>query len=195
MYTAEYDFQNLYEVYQPKILRYMVRLVGEDEAEDLTQDVFIKASMALEGFRGESSLSTWLYRIATHSAYDRLRSPSFRMRSAENRFEELSWQVNGEESFGLKILEDQDPSVEQQIVKKELSACVLSQMEQMPERYRKVLMLSDVESFNNKEISEILGLTLDTVKIRLHRARTRMRELLVSHCEYYWISELSWRAG
>ena len=68
------EFPQIYTAYWPKIARYLARLVGEDEAEDLTQEVFIKVSQALPGFRGESSVSTWLYRIATNAAYDRLRS-------------------------------------------------------------------------------------------------------------------------
>ena len=74
---SELEFQKIYDAFQPKIVRYLARLVGEGEAEDLTQEVFFKVNQALENFRGESKLSTWLYRIATNAALDRLRSPSF----------------------------------------------------------------------------------------------------------------------
>jgi RNA polymerase sigma-70 factor (ECF subfamily) len=77
MDDSELEFQKIYDAFQPKILRYLIRLVGENEAEDVTQEIFVKVSQALENFRGESKLSTWLYRIATHAALDRLRSPSF----------------------------------------------------------------------------------------------------------------------
>jgi RNA polymerase sigma-70 factor (ECF subfamily) len=89
---------------------------------------------------------------------------------------------------------EKQPQVEQQLVQKEMSECILSYVARLPESYRTVLLLSDMEEFSNKEIAEILGVTLDTVKIRLHRARARLREEFVNHCEYYWVSELSWRA-
>src|SRR5574342_262181 len=72
------EFPSVYEAFQPKILRYLTRLVGEAEAEDLTQEVMIKVSAALPNFRGESQLSTWIYRIATNATLDRLRSPSYK---------------------------------------------------------------------------------------------------------------------
>jgi RNA polymerase sigma-70 factor (ECF subfamily) len=188
------DFQKIYETYQPKILRYMARLVGEDEAEDLTQEVFIKAGSALPGFRGESSLSTWLYRIATHRAYDRLRSPSFQRMAPKRQVSDFIGEEVEEVRNNMVCTGEKQPQVEQQLVQKEMSECILSYVARLPESYRTVLLLSDMEEFSNKEIAEILGVTLDTVKIRLHRARARLREEFVNHCEYYWVSELSWRA-
>ena len=194
MDDADRDFQKIYEDYQPKILRYMTRMVGEDEAEDLTQEVFIKANRALDGFRRDSSLSTWLYRIAIHSAYDRMRCPTFRY-MAEKR------ECGGPDEDDLEEITDCDPYsgektplAEQQFVKKEMSTCILSYVDQLPEIYRTVLLLSDLEELSNKEIAEILGITVETVKIRLLRARAKLREQFESHCEYYWVSELSWQA-
>lgn len=74
----ELEFQRVYETFQPKIYRYLTSLVGEEEAEDLTQEVFAKVSQSLADFRGESQLSTWLYRIATNAGIDRMRTRSFR---------------------------------------------------------------------------------------------------------------------
>jgi len=76
MNACKIEFQEIYADFQPKILRYMARMIGEGEAEDITQEVFIKLSHTLKTFRGESSLSTWIYRIATNTALDRLRSPT-----------------------------------------------------------------------------------------------------------------------
>ena len=78
MKGGESRFQEIHDIYRPKILRYLSRLVGEHDAEDLTQEVFVKVSRALDTFRGEAQLSTWIYRIATNTALDRLRTPSFR---------------------------------------------------------------------------------------------------------------------
>ena len=67
------DFQKIHDEFRPKIQRYLMRLVGEYEAEDLTQDVFLKISRVLQTFKGESKLSTWIYRIATNLAIDEMR--------------------------------------------------------------------------------------------------------------------------
>ena len=70
------QFQQIYEDFHARIFRYLARMVGEAEAEDLTQDVFVKIGLALENFRGDSQLSTWLYKIATNTAIDLLRRTS-----------------------------------------------------------------------------------------------------------------------
>lgn len=85
MDAGEPEFQNIYTTYQPKVLRHMQRMVGECEAEDLTQEVFVKVNQGLKSFRGEAQLSTWIYRIATNTALDRLRSPSYQ-RSVQDCF-------------------------------------------------------------------------------------------------------------
>jgi len=68
------SFQEIYERFQPGVLRFLSRLVGEEEAEDVTQEVFLRVDRGLEGFRGESSIGTWIYRIARNAALDHLRS-------------------------------------------------------------------------------------------------------------------------
>jgi RNA polymerase sigma factor (sigma-70 family) len=77
MSSDEFEFEQIYAVFQPKIHRFLIRMVGVYEAEDLTQEVFVNVSQALNAFRGESELSTWIYRIATNAAFDRMRSPSY----------------------------------------------------------------------------------------------------------------------
>jgi RNA polymerase sigma-70 factor (ECF subfamily) len=193
MFHDNVELQNIYTAFHPKILRYLTRLVGEEEAEDLTQEVFIKAGQALAGFRGESSLSSWLYRIATNTAYDKLRSPAFqrtapKRQSGDPIQDDLAEIPECDPFSGEKI-----PLFEQQFVKKEMGECIWSYLEKLPESYRTVLVLSDMEGLSDKDISDILRVTLGTVKIRLHRARACLRDLFMNNCEYYWISELSWR--
>ncbi len=79
-----HDFLEIFETLRPKLTTYLAYLVGEAEAEDLVQEVYIKASRALSNFRGDSTLSTWLYSIATHTATDFRRSPAFQ-HQAQNR--------------------------------------------------------------------------------------------------------------
>ena len=78
MSEAELDFQKIHDDFRPRLQRYLTRLVGEFEAEDLTQEVFLRISKALPTFRGDSQLHTWIYRIATNAAVDRLRASSFK---------------------------------------------------------------------------------------------------------------------
>lgn len=193
MIAGQLEFQQIYNDFQPKILRYLSRLVGENEAEDLAQETFVKVNQALESFRGDSKLSTWLYRIATNTALDRLRSSTFQ-RPAEDAFSEdplenCKAQVDDRDAW----TGEKKPSVEQQVVRAEMNACLLGQIERLPDTYRTVFVLSELEELANQEIADILGLSIETVKIRLHRAREKLRDMLVSHCEFYWVEELGWR--
>jgi RNA polymerase sigma-70 factor, ECF subfamily len=195
MVTGQLEFQDVYTDFQPKIRRYLARLAGEQEADDLLQETFIKVERGLERFRGESQLSTWIYRIATNTVLDRMRSASFRQDSHLKR-------VDPPDAEDVEEMADCDPlsgekalALERQCVKSEMNSCLLSYIESLPESYRTVLLLSDLEELGNREIAEILGVTLETIKIRLHRARAKLREELLSHCEFYWVEELSWRAS
>lgn len=199
--TDPAEFQVIYETYQPRILRYLTRMVGDEEAEDLAQEVFLKASLALPGFRGDASLSTWLYRIATHCAYDRLRNPSLKRTVPASSCINAGSDSGGDsgvdvielESHGEFLTETNPPQVEQQVISKEMGACILRYVNELPDIYRTVILLSDLEELSNKEIAAILGVSLETVKMRLHRARALLKDQFATRCEYYWVSELSWR--
>jgi RNA polymerase sigma-70 factor (ECF subfamily) len=166
------DFQHIYGEFHPKIHRYLNRLVGPNDAEDVTQEVFAKVSQALPQFRGDSSLSTWIYRIATNTAYDRLRS--------------LSAQRAGEVPVD-SVAPVQDPStgVEQKLVRTEMNDCIGEYIARLPASYRSVVVLSEHEGLTNQEIADALGVSVATVKIRLHRARARLKKELGSGCDFY----------
>ena len=168
------NFQKVYEDYHAKICRYLTRLVGESEAEDITQEVFAKVSQGLKTFRGESQISTWVYRIATRCALDRIRSKSSKARHHESLSVDL-----------IENIGDRKDPVDQQLVRKEMNACIRSVVDKLPESYRTVIVLGELEEFKDSEIAEILGLSLQATKIRLHRARTKLREELAAHCIFY----------
>jgi RNA polymerase sigma-70 factor (ECF subfamily) len=187
MSASELDFPKIYDAYQPKILRYLSRFIGESEAEDLTQETFVKVHQSLGGFRGESQLSTWIYRIATNTALDKMRQPSFQ------RVEQMSISDEIEEaniSNGNIFSEGQKPPIEKELIRGEMNDCIRSYIQKLPEDYRVALVLSEYEGMKNSEIAEILGVTLDTVKIRLYRAKAKLKEELVAHCDFYWIEEM-----
>ena len=159
MTEHELEFHKLHEDFRPKILRYLIRLVGEHEAEDLTQEVFVSVSQALETVRGESQLSTWIYRIAINEAIDRLRSPSFR-RNVQNRLSNDSNAEGGTEIEGKDSWTgEMHPSVETSLIRKEMKECIRNFIENLPEDYRTVVVLSELEGVKNNEIAEILGVT------------------------------------
>lgn len=173
------DFQAIHAAYRPRICRYLTRLVGPSEAEDLTQEVFVRVSRGLPDFRGDAKLSTWIYRIATNVATDRLRSRSLQetRRGAANPPDEGSIDVDA-------LPEERSPSLERQLLREEMSSCVHDYINTLPENYRAVVTLSEIEGLTNQEIADVLGLTLETVKIRLHRGRAKLKEKLETGCRF-----------
>lgn len=182
MFAATTEFRRIHETFHPKVLRYLTRLVGESESEDLAQTVMLKVSEGLAGFRGEASLSTWIYRIATNAALDRLRRSHPGQAEALQAGQTESGIDSDLESFPL---EAHSPSAEATAIREEMSACVREFVERLPENYRTVMVLSELEGFRNAEIAEILEVSLDTVKIRLHRARERLRKELQAGCSFH----------
>ncbi len=175
MQPAASAFQELYGAFHDRILRYLTRLVGADDAEDLTQEVFLRASRGISDFRGEAQLSTWLYRIATNAAIDKMRSKAA---SQADAAEELD-----EETSDASCLGESPLLPDEQVMLNEMYDCFGSYLETIPSAYRTVFVLSDLEDLPNREIAIILGLSLDTVKIRLHRGRTMLLNQLREHCK------------
>lgn len=172
------QFQQIYEDFHGRIFRYLVRMVGEADAEDLTQDVFVKVGLALESFRGEAKLSTWVYRIATHTAIDRLRHAS--TRSAKGLPSEFSAEENG-----LEAIPGETIGGEQRVIREEMNGCIRGIVDTLPEGYRSVIILSELEELQDQEIAEILDVSLEAVKIRLHRARGKLRQKMQEACVLY----------
>jgi RNA polymerase sigma-70 factor, ECF subfamily len=174
------DFEQVYAMFQPKIYRYLTRLIGTIEAEDLTQEVFIRVDNSLNTLRNQSQISTWIYKIATNAALDRMRSSSFKREVTEkpSAIEADLHSKNG--------CSDNNPfSIEEQVIRKEMNKCIQQCITSLPENLRTILVLSDVEGLRNSEIAEILGLNLSTVKIRLHRAKASLKQVLLANCNFY----------
>jgi RNA polymerase sigma-70 factor (ECF subfamily) len=171
------NFAAVYREFQPKIQRYLGRLAGEAEAADLTQAVFLKVSRALPDFRGESSLATWIYRIATNTAHDHAALSRTKQQGVEQLLDE-------DESLDALPSSD-DTNLDREYLRREMTACIRGVVEELSENYRSVLLLSDFEEFSNSEIASILALNLDTVKIRLHRGRAALRKAMEAQCDFY----------
>lgn len=181
---SDHDFSEIYDVYYPKILQYITKAVGPSDAEDLCQEVFDKVHRGLAEFRGRSRLSTWIYRIATNTIIDRSRAASYKFEKEQRASKEKS----DAQSAGLA--EDHcSPVTDQLVIRKEMSDCVNAFIDALPASYRTVLVLSEIEGMTNLEIAEILGISLDNVKIRLHRARAKLKEALQAGCDFYYNKE------
>ncbi len=187
MSAMNLDFQAIYDKFQPRIMRFVTNMVGDTDAEDLTQEIFIKVNRALPDFHGDASLSTWLYRIATNAALDRLRSPAYRLSNL--RTEQANHTYNPELEVDDRNIwtGEKVPVVEWQVVRKEMSACLQEYIQRLPESYRIVLALSEFEGLSNHEMADILQVTKGAVKIRLHRARERLKADLIANCPSYWV--------
>ena len=179
MSDSPHDFSIFYREYYPKIVGYLRRLVGDAEAEDVAQETFVKVSRSLDGFRGESQLSTWIYRIATNAALDHLRRPSD---APSARREHGTGEDDGPDDAPLA---DDAPLHDALLIRKEMSDCIRGLVNDLPENYRTVMVLADLEELTNAEIGDVLGLTLNTVKIRLHRARLQLKKTMDQACHLY----------
>ncbi len=179
------DFQSIYKTFHPKIIRYLAHVVGWRDAEDVTQEVFLKINQALKTFKGESQVSTWIYRIATNSALDKLRSPSFRQTGRSSLSGESTGEGETEITDKNAWTGEKAPSIETAAIRKEMNECIRGVVEKLPENYRTVMALSEFEGFRDDEIAEILGVSIHTAKIRLHRARAQLKKNLEDHCNFY----------
>ena len=165
-------FAVLVDRYKNRIHWLVRRMVGGPEDEDLTQEVFIKVYQALAGFRGGSSFKTWIYKIAHNLCLSELRKKG-------RRGEHLSIEEEGDEKLHC-LLPDTRNDLEDEIEKRDLSQSIRTLMERLPPQYRTVLTLFYLEQAKYEEIAEIMGLPLGTVKTHIHRARLRLRDLLLA---------------
>lgn len=168
----------VFAAHNERIRRYILGMVHSPaEADDLTQEVFIQVHRRLDSLRDPDAVVVWLYRIATRVAYD-----SFRKSRREPQTEALDdgnavERIPDDESAGAARL---DRVVE----RSEMSACVRAYLEDLSPEYRQVIVLHDLEELSNPEIAERLGASLDTVKIRLHRARRKLQAVLETQCDF-----------
>jgi RNA polymerase sigma-70 factor, ECF subfamily len=171
-------YEILVRTYSSRLIAVARRiLTSEEDARDAVQDAFISVFRSLDRFQGESRLSTWLHRIAVNAALMRLRS---RRRRPEDPIEPLlpAFESDGhhQEQF-----QSWDESAEALLVRGETRAVVRRCIDRLPESYRTVLLLRDIEQLENEEAAAMLGVSVNAVKIRLHRARQALRTLLDPH--------------
>jgi RNA polymerase sigma-70 factor (ECF subfamily) len=174
-------FRALYDANHQRINRLLMRIVGAQEAEDLTQAVFAKAAIALPKFRGEAQSATWLYRIATNVASDWLRGRLVREAKATDRLPDM-----GADAPSLSS----NASPERDLAVKDMAGCIRAEIAALPESHRDVLILGELGGLSDEEVAQALGITHNNARVRLHRARQDLKKAVQARCDFYRI-ELS----
>lgn len=163
------------------IRRYILSLTKDSaEADDLTQETYLRAQAGLHALRSEVKALPWLYRIATNVSYDRFRQASYRQSQSAKEIIEAE---DSDPSSAASIPDD-GPRLDLAMEQDEMSACVQQYVARLSDQYRSVILLHDTQGLTNPEIAEMLDLSLATVKIRLHRARKRLRDALDRACSF-----------
>ena len=149
-------------------------LPTEEDAQDAVQEAFLSAFRKLDSFKGQSKLGTWLHRIAINAALMKLRTMR---RRKELDVDELLPKFTEGGNFSEMPKAWSEPSVES-AMRAEARQQVRDAIDKLPENYRVALLLRDIEELDNQAVAEALGVTVNAAKIRVHRARLALRELL-----------------
>jgi RNA polymerase sigma-70 factor, ECF subfamily len=170
-------FEELVKRYEGKIYGHSLRLLGNrEDAQDVLQETFLNVFKGLEKFRGDSSFSTWIYRIATNNALMRLRKLSHGER-------ELNDELPPPESMKRQALASHILDPKDTLLKKEMVHELDKAVDRLPEKYRTIFLLRDVEELPTDRTAQVLGISEAAVKSRLHRARLFIREALLKKFE------------
>lgn len=169
------DMSQRLEQHRGAISRYIRNMVRDSaDAEDLTQETFIRAVRQQATLRDQDALLSWLYQIATHACLDHLRQKTrLRDRRHEQPVEEVQIEDHRAESPLLVVQRNQ------------MSECVQGYVAQLSDNYRAVLLLHDVDGASAIEIARLLDLPLSTVKMRIHRGRRKLQDMLRQACGFH----------
>lgn len=181
-------FDEIVARYKQKIYRYACQMIGDnDEAEDVTQDVFVKMYVAIPSFRSEASVSTWLFRIAGNLCIDRFRKKQ-RRQLALGEVMSLDAGTNSSQSAGEtqetgSAIDVPDIRSEPQssLERAEMDEKIREALFILPDKLRSAIVLHDIEGLEYEQIAQIEQCPLGTVKSRLFNARMQMRKLLASY--------------
>lgn len=165
----ERAFGKLVERYESKVYSLAMKMLrNPEDAEDVLQDTFLRAYRGIKSFQGNSTFSTWIYRITANSALMRLRKKQLPTVSIDDA-DERETPIN---------IADWSPGPVEQLLTQETQKAMDEAIEALPPEFKQVFILRDVEELSNAEVAEILDLSVAAVKSRLHRARLKVRNRL-----------------
>lgn len=171
----EWAFETMVRLYGGRLLAVARRFTrNEDDAQDVLQSAYLSAFRALKDFEGACQLSTWLHRIVVNTALMKLRS---RRRKPEESIETFL-PAFLEDGHHVEQFSDWSAPADQLMERAETRATVRNCIDRLPDNYRLVLMLRDIEERPTQEVADLLGLTTSAVKVRVHRARQALSTLL-----------------
>jgi RNA polymerase sigma-70 factor (ECF subfamily) len=176
MSHAPVDFAGIFDAYHAKVCDYAAKLVGHDDADDVVQEVFLKVSRALDTVADPARLSSWIYAITLNTVRDRARARASRP-------------VPAPEDAEARLALVSDPATrtpEEAATRSEMVACYVDYVERLQRDFYDVYVLAEFDHLSNAEIARRLALSLATVKIRLHRARTKLHQELRRNCRCYY---------
>jgi RNA polymerase sigma-70 factor (ECF subfamily) len=164
----------------PRMLSVTRRILkDDDEAREAVQEAFVSAFRARAQFHADAKISTWLHRIAVNAALSRLRS---RRRRPEDSLDDLLPRFNPDGHHAERFASWQEPA-DVTISRRQTAEQVREAIDSLPETFRTVLLLRDIEGLSSQETASMLKITPNAVKLRLHRARMALRALLAPHLE------------
>jgi RNA polymerase sigma-70 factor (ECF subfamily) len=184
MTSHKLEFHDVYKEFHERVHLYLERMVGKDDVEDLTQEVFMKIDKGLKEFKGQSKLSTWIYRIATNAALDKLKSRAYQ--EQKNKISLSAENKEAESEDSSVLVAEKTLSAEREAVRNEMNECIREFVDKLSDNYKTVIILSEFKDLQNQQIADILSISLDAVKIRLHRARARLKAEFEAGCEFYY---------
>lgn len=172
---SEAAFEYLVHAYQHKVFNVVLGLVQQEtEAEDIAQEVFIQIYLHIHSFKGESKLSTWIYRIATTKALDHIRK-----RNTRKRFGQVLRIFGKEEE--LEMPEFNHPGIA--LEKKEMAAILFRALQQLPDSQRTAFILIKTEGLSYEETSVIMQTSVKAIEAYMHRAKQQLRKILTANNE------------
>jgi len=168
------NYRYLVEKYQQMVFRTCIGFVhNKDDADDLSQDIFIQAYQALPRFKGDSAFSTWLYRIAVNASLNKIRKST--LKNILQRIENFTGKRNEHETF-VSVSTGEDP--ENMLIRQEQIEAVRQALDALPENQRTAIILSKYDDLSQKEIAEIMNNTEGAVEALLQRAKKNLRDKL-----------------
>jgi len=166
-------FADLVELYKDKIYHLGYRMLGgREEAEDLAQETFLRVFRSLERYDESLKFSTWIYRIGTNLAIDRLR----KRKATYSLDADVANDGEGTDWYGM--LASEEPTPEGRVLLSETQSRIRAAIEALPEKYRSVVILKYLHDMSLQEIGDVLELPVTTVKTRVHRGREFLRDVL-----------------
>jgi RNA polymerase sigma-70 factor (ECF subfamily) len=176
-------YNEIYNTYYYKVRNYVTKIIGENDADDVTQEVFIKIHNNLESLRDEAKLQSWIFKIAINAARDTLR------KNANYKYSVREFNIGGADGANKNIIDIADTrqkTPEELAIRKEMVQCYLNHIQELPRALYEVYLLSDIEGRTAPEIAKFLSVSIDAVKMRLHRARNKLFDAIREHCRCYY---------